>query len=125
MDSLFTKNTVKLRIVTIAGLVVGALGIALLWAAGVAFPVYPPPGILLLLGGALFVGLVPRGWAPAIGVFLALFIIVGFLLSPTGVSNLVGAAGMVVAIGQAVQLVGVLIALITGSLAVKANYQKP
>ena len=124
MDSLSVKNAVKLRMLTIIGLVVGALGIALLWIAGVAFPIYPPPGIILLLGGALFVWLVPKGWAPVIGVLLALFIIVGFLLSPTGIPNLTGATGVTVAIGQAVQLVGVLVALITGSMALKTNYQK-
>ena len=32
------------RAVTIAGLVVGAVGIAILLAAGVEFPIYPPPG---------------------------------------------------------------------------------
>ena len=49
------------RAVTIVGLVVGALGIAMLWASGVEFPIYPPPGIVILLVGALFVGLAPGG----------------------------------------------------------------
>jgi hypothetical protein len=41
--------------VTIVGLVVGAVGIGILWASGVEFPFYPPPGIIILLAGALFV----------------------------------------------------------------------
>jgi hypothetical protein len=32
------------RAVTVVGLVVGAVGIAILWASGVEFPIYPPPG---------------------------------------------------------------------------------
>jgi hypothetical protein len=45
--------------VTVAGLVVGADGIAILWASGVEFPVAIPPGLVILLVGALFVGLAP------------------------------------------------------------------
>jgi hypothetical protein len=53
------------RAATVAGLVVGALGIAILWASGVEFPIYPPPGIIILLAGAIFVGLARgRGHRP-------------------------------------------------------------
>ena len=47
------------RAVTLAGLVIGAAGIAVLWASGVEFPVAIPPGLVILLVGALFVGLAP------------------------------------------------------------------
>lgn len=77
------------RAVTVAGLVVGAVGIAILWAAGVEFPIYPPPGIIILLAGAIFVSLAPWPWAPAVGAFLGLFVTVGFLASG-GPPNLVG-----------------------------------
>jgi len=66
------------RAVTVVGLVVGAVGIAILWAAGVEFPIYPPPGIIILLAGAIFVSLAPWPWAPAVGAFLGLFVTVGF-----------------------------------------------
>ncbi|MCI0635111.1 MAG: hypothetical protein L0206_14555 [Actinobacteria bacterium] len=42
------------RVLTVSGLVVGAVGIAVLWASGIEFPIYPPPGILILLAGAVF-----------------------------------------------------------------------
>src|SRR5262245_38527135 len=112
------------RALTIVGLVVGALGIAILWASGVAFPIYPPPGIIILLAGALFVGLAPWRWAPGVGAFLGLFVFVGFLISPTGLSNLFGQAGTSVAIGQGVQVIGVLTALIAGVIATRANERK-
>ena len=108
---------------TIAGLVVGAVGIAILWAAGVEFPVYPPPGIIILVAGTAFVALAQWAWAPAVGAFLGLFVTVGFLISPTGMSNLTGEAGASVAIGQAIQVVGVLTALVAGVVATRANYR--
>jgi hypothetical protein len=76
------------RGVTIAGLVVGAAGIAILWAAGQEFPIYPPPGIVLLLASALFNGLTSWRWSPAVGAVLGAFVTVGTLISPAGLPNL-------------------------------------
>ena len=118
------QRSTRSRAVTVLGLLVGALGIAILWASGVEFPIYPPPGIVILLAGAGFVGLGRWRWAPGVGAFLGLFVLVGFLISPTGVSNLTGEAGASVAIGQGVQVVGVLTALVAGVIATRANYRK-
>jgi hypothetical protein len=62
----------------------------------------------------LVVGLTSRPWAPGVGAFLGLFVTVGFLISPTGLTNLLGEAGTAVAIGQGIQVVGVVTALIAG-----------
>jgi hypothetical protein len=112
------------RAATVAGLVVGAVGIAILWAAGVEFPIYPPPGILILLAGAVFVGLAPWPWTPAVGAFLGLFVTVGFVASG-GPPNLFGRDGTSVAVGTWIQMAGVLTALIAGVIATRANYRKP
>jgi hypothetical protein len=112
------------RTATVLGLVVGAVGIAILWASGIEFPIYPPPGIVILLAGAIFVGLASWPWAPGVGAFLGLFVLVGFLISPTGLSNLSGEAGTGVAVGQGIQVVGVLTALVAGVIATRANYRK-
>jgi hypothetical protein len=112
------------RAATVAGLVVGAVGIAILWAAGVEFPIYPPPGIVILLAGAVFVGLAPWPWTPAVGAFLGLFVTVGFVASG-GPPNLFGRDGTSVAIGTWIQMAGVLTALIAGVIATRANYRKP
>jgi hypothetical protein len=112
------------RAATVAGLVAGAVGIAILWAAGVEFPFYPPPGILILLAGAIFVGLAPWPWTPAVGAFLGLFVTVGFVASG-GPPNLFGRDGTSVAIGTWIQMTGVLTALIAGVTATRANYRKP
>jgi len=99
----------------------GALGIAILWASGIDFPIYPPPGILILLAGAIFT-LTSLRWAAGVGASLALFVLVGFLASPTGLSNLAGGAGTSVAIGQGIQVIGVLIALPAGVMTTWTNY---
>jgi hypothetical protein len=112
------------RAATVAGLVVGAVGIAILWASGVEFPIYPPPGIIILLAGAIFVSLAPWPWAPGVGAFLGLFVTVGFVASG-GPPNLVGRDGTSVALGTWIQMTGVLTALIAGVIATRANYRKP
>jgi hypothetical protein len=117
--SRLTGMNVTSRAVTVGGLVVGAAGIAVLWAAGVEFPVVVPPGIVILLAGAFFVGLVRWRWAPAAGVVLGLFVVVGWAISPTGRPNLTGENGAVVAAGQAIQLAGVLIAVVAGLTAIR------
>ena len=99
------------------GLVIGAAGIAILWAAGVDFPVAIPPGMLILLTGAAVVAVIRRTWADAIGAFLGLFVIVGFLASGIfgeGFDNLLGDNGAAVFLGQVVQLVGVTVAAVEG-----------
>ena len=111
------------RGLTVTGLVVGAAGIAILWAAGIDFPVAVPPGLVILLSGALIVAFVRKAWAPGVGAFLGLFVIVGFLISPDGFNNLFGQRGAAVAFGQAVQLIGVLLAFAMGSLATWQAYR--
>lgn len=111
----------RLRAATVAGLVLGAAGIALLWVGGVRFPVAIPPGLVILLVGAAFVAVTRWRWAPAAGVLLGAFVTVGFLISPTGLDNLTGRAGAVVALGQAGQLVGVTVAVVAGVLTLRAG----
>jgi hypothetical protein len=111
------RSSAQARALTVAGLVVGALGISVLWASGVEFPVAVPPGIVILLAGALFVVLGRRPWAPAVGAFLGLFVFVGFVISPTGRPNLVGESGTLRAVGQGIQVAGVLTALVSGVIA--------
>jgi hypothetical protein len=117
------------RLAAVAGLVAGAVGISILWATGQEFPIYPPPGIVILLVGALFVGLTSWRWTPAVGAFMGLFVTVGFLIEAvvggTGLDNLTGEAGTGRAIGQGIQLVGVVTALVAGVIATRANYRDP
>ena len=126
------------RGVTVAGLMIGAGGIALLWASGVEFPVAIPPGLVILLVGALFVALAPWRWATGVGAFLGLFATCGFLISG-GIPNLLGADGTTffgtpnpvgldtlgTIIGTWLQTSGALAALIAGVIATRNTYRKP
>ena len=126
------------RTVTVVGLVAGAAGIAFLWASGVEFPVAIPPGLVILLAGALFVGVAPWRWATGVGAFMGLFVTCGFLISG-GIPNLVGADGSTffgtpnpvgrdtlgTIIGTWLQTIGALTALIAGVIATRNNYRKP
>jgi hypothetical protein len=115
------------RGLTIMGLVGGAIGIAMLWASGVEFPVYPPPGLLILGSGAVFVATAKWRWAPGVGAFLGLFVIAGFVMSSvvseTGTGILAGSAGIGGVIGSVIQLIGVVTALVAGVLAVRQEYR--
>lgn len=115
------------RRLTVMGLVGGAVGIAMLWASGVEFPFYPPPGLLVLAAGAAFVALARWPWAPGVGALLGLFLIVGFVVSSVvsgeGVGNLTGDAGIGGSVGSAIQLIGVATATVVGVLAVKQEYR--
>ena len=126
------------RALTVAGLVVGGAGIAILWASGVEFPVTIPPGLVILLAGALFVGLAPWRWATGVGAFMGLFVTLGFLISG-GIPNLLGGDGssffgtpnpvdrdtLGTVIGTWIQMIGVLTALVAGVIATRNNYRKP
>jgi hypothetical protein len=113
------------RITTVAGLVAGAIGIAVLWASGVKFPVAIPPGIVILLATAALVGLAPWRWAPAVGVFVGLFLTVGFLVSPNGIPYFLGRNGTSLQIGIWIQMTGVLTAIVAGVIATRASYRQP
>jgi hypothetical protein len=91
---------------------------------GSRVPLLSASGIIILAAGAVFVALARWPWAPAVGALLGLFVTVGFLISPTGLSNLAGEAGTSVAIGQGMQVVGVLTALIAGVVATRLNYRR-
>ena len=126
------------RAATVAGLVAGGAGVAILWASGVEFPFAIPPGLVILLAGALFVGLAPWRWATGVGAFLGLFVTCGFLIIG-GVPNFLGADGSTLfgtpnpverdtlgtVVGTWSQMLGALTALIAGVIATRNNYRKP
>jgi hypothetical protein len=111
------------RFVTVVGLVAGAAGCAIQWAAG-ALPFLIPPGTVIMLAGALFVGLAPWRWAPAVGALLGFVFAVGLLIGPIGLTNLLGEAGPAAAFGQGIQAIGVLTALFAGLIAMFRGRQQ-
>jgi hypothetical protein len=73
---------------------------------------------VILLVGATIVATVRARWAAGLGCALGLFVLVGFLVSPTGIENISGDHGADVAVGQAIQVLGVVIAAVSGGLLV-------
>lgn len=109
------------RAATVAGLALSAGGIGVLWASGVVFPFYPPPGIVILGGGAVLVALARWRWMPAVGSGLGLFILTGFVVSSlangVGFADLSGQAGAGPLAGTIIQLAGAIAAVVAGLLA--------
>ncbi len=104
------------RTTLVAGLLVGAAGIAILWAAGLEFPVAIPPGLVILLVGAVVVAVFRTRWSAALGGFLGLFVLVGFVISGTGFDNVSGDQGAAIAVGQVIEVIGVAVAFISGAV---------
>lgn len=117
------NTTDNLRWATVVGLGLGAIGILTLWASGVEFPVYPPPGAVMLTVGAAFLAFATWRWSLAVGVVLGLFIIVGFVVSTivsgTGTDLLSGDDGAGGVVGTIVELTGVAIATAAGVLGLR------
>jgi hypothetical protein len=111
----------RCKLSTIAALLTGAVGVAILWAAGVSFPTPIPPGIVLLGGAAVVVTAAPWRWGPGIAVVIGLYICT--VIVARGVPDLRGDLGAGVAIGRWIQLTGSVGAVILGSLAVAVGYR--
>lgn len=125
-DSAMSSSNQSVRwqaasLIPAGALLAGALGVGILWVAGQSFPVYPPPGMAILAVGAVVVAVVRSRWVPLVAVALGLFIVVGFVLSSvgsgTGTDNLLGVHGVGRVVGQAVELIGVVVAAIAGARA--------
>jgi hypothetical protein len=126
---MYTKPAwTRAEIVAVAGLLTSAAGIAVLWAAGLEFPFYPPPGMLIMSIGALtFTLMRPRlRYAALVPALLGLSGVVGFVMEAVvgggiGLSNLTGGAGAAPVLGQALQQLGVIVAGVAGVVAVRSR----
>ncbi|MFC3495479.1 hypothetical protein [Glycomyces rhizosphaerae] len=124
-----TKRTwTRPEITAVIGLLTSASGIAVLWAAGLEFPFYPPPGMLIMTAGALaFTLMRPRlRYAALVPALLGLSGVVGFVMEAIigggiGLANLTGDAGTAPIFGQALQQLGVVIAGVAGVVAIRSR----
>lgn len=104
----------------IIGLVTAATGILVLFAVGVVTaPV--PVGTIVLLATALVVALAPWRWAPALGLAVTLYLIVGFVLNETA-SQLSGPAGTGELIGSLALALGLFAAAVGGVFSTVGRY---
>lgn len=108
MNALRNRSTAAQLI----GLVTAAAGILVLFVVGVVTaPV--PVGTLVLLTAAAVVAFAPWRWAPALGLAVTLYLIVGLVLNETS-SRLSGAAGQGELIGFLVLALGLFAATVGG-----------
>lgn len=104
--------------VAVAAMIVAIIGIVIQIAAGVDYPAVPP-GPILLAVAALLAVFVRRLWAHLVAPAVALFLLVGGLISPTGRHNLTDPGNAGQFIGTAAQLAGVVVTLVAGLLALR------
>ena len=83
--------------VTIAALLVAALGFAIQIVSGIEVPTVPP-GLVIMLVAAAAVGLLPWRWTPVVGIAVGLFLFAGFFASGT-VGNLLDPSRFGVLVG--------------------------
>jgi hypothetical protein len=106
---------------TVAALLVAALGFAIQIVFGLTVPTIPP-GLVILLVAAALVAFLRQRWAPGLGVVVGVFMLVGFFATGALI-NLVDPARMGVMAGAWVQFIAVLATTVTGIVAVVQNYR--
>jgi hypothetical protein len=108
---------------TVAGLVVAAVGIVIQIASGANYPTIPP-GLLVLLVAAGLVGLATRWrWTMIVGVIVSLFLLVGGALAPQARQQLGDPGQVGVFIGTVIQLLALVVALVASVAATRQLYR--
>jgi hypothetical protein len=106
---------------TVAALLVAAAGFVIQIVSGVDVPTVPP-GLVILLVAAALIAFAPWRWMPIVGVVVGLFLLVGFFASGAVVS-LLEPSQLGVFLGAWVQFLAVIVAVVTGIVAVSQNYR--
>jgi hypothetical protein len=100
------------RIAAVAGLIAAAVGILVLRFSGAAMPAVPP-GLVLLVAAAVLVAFSPWRWAPAAGVLIALFELIGYVASGS-TYGLFAVDSLGILVGTWVRGIGIVVALVAG-----------
>lgn len=106
----------------VAGMVVGAAGIAILFVS-IDFPVPVPVGTILLLLVAGLVGLGRWRWTPIVGVLMPLSIFVGGFIAPGLYDRLTQSSEVGAFVGTWVQTPALLVAIVAGLVATRESYR--
>ena len=107
---------------TVAALLVAALGFAIQIFSGIDVPTVPP-GLVILVVAATVVGLLPWRWVPVVGAFVGLFLFVGFFASGA-LGNLLDPSRFGVLVGAWIQFLALIVAVAGGLVATIQNYRK-
>jgi hypothetical protein len=106
---------------TVAALLVAALGFAIQIVSGIEVPTIPP-GLVILLMAAGLVAFLPWRRVPVIGAFVGLFLFVGFFASGA-VAVLLDPGRLGVLVGAWVQLLALIVAVVAGTIATTRNHR--
>ena len=107
---------------TVAALLVAALGFTIQIFSGIDVPTVPP-GLVILVVAATVVALLPWRWVPVVGTFAGLFLFVGFFASGA-VGNLLDPSRFGVLVGAWIQFLALIVAVAGGLVATMQNYRK-
>jgi hypothetical protein len=107
---------------TVAALLVAALGFAIQIISGIDVPTVPP-GLVILVAAATVVALLPWRWVPVAGAFAGLFLFVGFFASGA-LGNLLDPSRFGVLVGAWIQFLALIVAVAGGLVATIQNYRK-
>ena len=107
---------------TVAALLVAALGFAIQIFSGIDAPTVPP-GLVILVVAATVVALLPWRWVPVVGAFAGLFLFVGFFASGA-LGNLLDPSRFGVLVGAWIQFLALIVAVAGGLVATIQNYRK-
>ena len=107
---------------TVAALLVAALGFAIQIFSGIDVPTVPP-GLVILVVAATVVALLPWRWVPVVGAFAGLFLFVGFFASGA-VGTLLDPSRFGVLVGAWIQFLALIVAVAGGLVVTIQNYRK-
>ena len=112
------------RVLVVAGLLLAAAGIPIQIAAGVDDYPTIPPGLVLLVVAAAVVWFGARWrWTPLVGVVLAIFLLVGAVVTGTTADRLSEPGQLWPFTGTLIQVIGLVLALLAGLVATLHGYQ--
>ncbi|NBE96959.1 hypothetical protein FE391_34775 [Nonomuraea sp. KC401] len=109
------------RLVTVAGLIAGAVGMVVQRVAGVNMPVVPP-GLVLLVGSALLIAFTGWRWTPALGALIGLSEAAA-IVATGQLAVLADVTSIGVFLGTWIRTIGVVVASVAGVLATVAAYR--
>jgi hypothetical protein len=107
---------------TVAALLLAALGFAIQIFSGIDVPTVPP-GLVILVVAATVVALLPLRLVGVVGAFVGLFLFVGFFASGA-LGNLIDPSRFGVLVGAWIQFLALIVAVAGGLVATIQNYRK-
>jgi hypothetical protein len=108
---------------TIVGLLVAAAGISTLFLTNSVTVPAVAVGPIILLAAAVLVAVGPWRWTPIVAVVMSLFILGGAFIAPGLFDRLGNPAQLGGFVGTWVQMLGLVTAVIAGTVATIQNYQ--